>query len=92
MTSELESALSQLEGWQRLESPVAAIKKSFHFADFKLAWAFMSYVALHAEAMNHHPDWSNVYNRVHIMLTTHEVGGLSFKDVQLAQHIERYVE
>jgi 4a-hydroxytetrahydrobiopterin dehydratase len=69
---------------------VTAIEKSFQFADFKHAWAFMSYVALHAEAMDHHPNWSNVYNNVRIQLSTHDAGGLSAKDITLANAIENY--
>jgi len=68
-----------------------AIARSFTFADFSAAWGFMSRVALLAEAHNHHPDWSNVWNRVHIALTTHDAGGLSEKDIRLAQAIDQLV-
>lgn len=66
-----------------------ALHRSFRFADFSAAWGFMSRVALLAEAQDHHPEWSNVYNRVEITLTTHDAGGLSGRDVRLAQGIDR---
>ncbi len=69
-----------------------AIERGFKFADFSAAWGFMSRVALLAEAQGHHPDWSNTYNRVSIVLTTHDAGGLSDRDVRLAQAIDRMVQ
>ncbi len=80
-------ALAELSGWRLVEDR-DAIQKSFRFKDFNQAWAFMSRVAPAAEAMNHHPEWSNVYNRVEIVLTTHDCGGLSERDIQLARKIE----
>ena len=65
-----------------------AIERSFRFSDFSAAWAFMSRVALLAEKMDHHPEWSNVYNRVTITLTTHDAGGLSARDVGMAAAID----
>ena len=65
-----------------------AIVRSFAFADFSEAFAFMTRVALIVEKMDHHPDWSNVYNRVDIALTTHDAGGLSARDIAMAQAIE----
>ena len=65
-----------------------ALTRDLCFADFSSAWGFMSRVALAAEAANHHPEWSNVYSRVSITLTTHDVGGLSEKDGALAQAID----
>ena len=65
-----------------------ALRRSFRFADFSAAWAFMSRVALLAERHDHHPEWSNVYNRVEIALTTHDAGGLSQRDIKLAQAID----
>ena len=62
--------------------------KNFCFADFNKAFGFMTRVALMAEQMNHHPEWFNVYNKVQITLSTHDVGGLSQKDVKLAKFIE----
>ena len=82
-------ALVELSGWDPVEGR-DAIQKSFRFKDFNQAWGFMSRVALAAEAMNHHPEWSNVYNRVDIVLTTHDCGGLSERDIQLARKIEQF--
>ena len=65
-----------------------AIKKQFMFANFNEAFGFMTRVALKAETMNHHPEWFNVYNKVDIVLSTHDVGGLSDKDVTLATFID----
>jgi 4a-hydroxytetrahydrobiopterin dehydratase len=65
-----------------------AIRRSFRFRDFSEAWGFMARVALLAEAQDHHPEWSNVWNRVEITLTTHDAGGLSARDVRLAQAID----
>lgn len=81
------AAIAQLDGW----SDVAdrdAITKSFRFADFNAAWGFMTRVALKAEQMDHHPEWSNVYNRVVITLSTHDCGGVSELDVKLARAID----
>lgn len=66
-----------------------AITRDFKFEDFSAAWAFMSRVALLAEKHDHHPDWSNVYNRVSILLTTHDAGGLSERDLRMAQAIDQ---
>ncbi len=80
-------AQTDLPGWNPVEGR-DAIQKSFRFKDFNQAWGFMSRVALAAEAMNHHPEWSNVYNKVEIVLTTHDCGGLSERDIRLAEIIE----
>jgi 4a-hydroxytetrahydrobiopterin dehydratase len=65
-----------------------AITRSVSFADFSAAWGFMARVALLAEKHDHHPEWSNVWNRVEITLTTHDAGGLSARDVALAKGID----
>ena len=62
-----------------------AITKDFQFKSFKQAWAWMSEIALCAEQLDHHPEWSNTYNRVHVILTTHSCNGLSDLDVKLAK-------
>jgi 4a-hydroxytetrahydrobiopterin dehydratase len=69
-----------------------AIKRSFRFADFSAAWAFMTRVALLAEQQDHHPEWFNVYNRVDITLSTHDAGGLSERDVKLARAIDKLMD
>ena len=66
-----------------------ALCRRFAFPDFSQAWGFLSRVALLAETMNHHPEWSNVYGRVDITLTTHDAGGITWLDVQLARAIDR---
>lgn len=76
-----------LPHWRMVEGR-DAIARSFRFADFSAAWAFMSRVALLAEKHDHHPEWSNVYNRVEVVLTTHDAGGLSARDVALAQAMD----
>lgn len=86
--SERDAALAALEGWSRLAGR-DAIAGSFRFVDFNQAFGFMSRVALMAEKLDHHPEWSNVYNRVEIVLTTHDAGGLTEKDIELARFISR---
>jgi 4a-hydroxytetrahydrobiopterin dehydratase len=85
--SELSVALAGLAGWALREDSLA-ISRDFKFADFSEAFAFMTRVALLAERADHHPEWSNVYNRVHITLTTHDAGGLSQRDVKMAKAID----
>ncbi|XP_069892541.1 pterin-4-alpha-carbinolamine dehydratase 2 isoform X1 [Dipodomys merriami] len=75
-------------GWSEL-SDRDAIYKEFSFKNFNQAFGFMSRVALQAEKMNHHPEWFNVYNKVQITLTSHDCGGLTRRDVKLAQFIEK---
>jgi 4a-hydroxytetrahydrobiopterin dehydratase len=68
-----------------------ALRRIFKFADFSAAWGFMSRIALIAERMDHHPEWSNTYNRVRIVLTSHDVNGLSSRDVEMARAIDAVV-
>jgi 4a-hydroxytetrahydrobiopterin dehydratase len=79
---------TDLPGWAMLAGR-DAIARSFRFADFNEAWGFMCRVALLAEQQDHHPEWSNVWNRVDITLSTHDAGGLSARDVALAKAIDR---
>ncbi len=82
---ELTAALQRLEGWT-IENQ--KLHRDYKFADFAHAFGFMATAALLIEKMNHHPEWSNVYNRVSIDLTTHDVGGVTGKDLELAQLLE----
>ena len=83
--AEIEKALQDLPDWEHEDD---GIVKAFEFDDFKQAWAFMEKVAQVAEAMDHHPEWTNVYNKVLIRLSTHDAGGLTGKDFELARKIE----
>ena len=80
-------ALTQLKAWSH-EPERDAITRRFTFADFSQAFAFMTRVALLAEKADHHPEWSNVWNRVDILLTTHDAAGLSQRDLDMARAIE----
>ena len=82
-----KAALAKLPEWRAADDR-DAIVRSFKFADFSAAFGFMSRVALAAEKMDHHPEWSNVYNRVEILLSTHDAGGLSERDIALATIID----
>lgn len=84
---ERATALAGLAGWSLVEGR-DAIRRSFRFQDFNQAFGFMCRVALWAEKLDHHPEWSNVYNRVDIVLTTHDSGGLSERDIALAKLID----
>ena len=84
---ERAAALAGLPDWRALADRDAIVRE-LKFADFAAAWAFMSRVALLAEKMDHHPEWSNVYNRVSIVLSTHDAGGLSQRDVDMARAID----
>lgn len=88
-TEELPSALKPLTGWQ-LENN--SIIKEFKFLNFIGAFAFMTKIALAAEKMNHHPDWSNVYNRVRVRLSTHDADGITDLDIKLAQQIDKFYQ
>ncbi|MGP1274168.1 MAG: 4a-hydroxytetrahydrobiopterin dehydratase [Caulobacterales bacterium] len=83
-----EAALEQLPGWIRVEGSRDAITRTLKFEDFNAAFGFMTRVALKADAMNHHPEWFNVYNRVEIVLTTHDCDGVSALDVEMARFID----
>ncbi|MDZ7865465.1 4a-hydroxytetrahydrobiopterin dehydratase [Acidovorax sp.] len=86
---ELATQLPSLTGWTHAEARGGLITKEFQFADFVQAFGFMAQVALHAERMNHHPEWSNVYHRVSVTLTTHDVDGISAKDIEMATLMNR---
>ena len=82
-----DAALAELGGWTPVEGR-DAIRKSYRFKDFSEAFGFMARVALLAEKADHHPEWFNVYNKVDIVLTTHDADGLSARDVKLAKAID----
>lgn len=88
--AERTTALAGLPGWTPGDDG-RAIARAFTFADFAEAFAFMTRVALAAERADHHPDWRNSWNRVEIVLTTHDAGGLTVRDVALARAIDRMV-
>ncbi len=85
--AERDQALARLPDW-RFDSDANAIVRDFKFHNFTDAFAFMTKVALLAEAADHHPEWTNVYNKVHIALSTHTAGGVTEKDVDLAEDID----
>lgn len=87
---ERESWLAALPNWTPARGG-DAIERKFKFADFSEAFGFMTRVALLAEKRDHHPEWFNVYNRVEITLTTHDAGGLSLRDVEMAEAIDALV-
>jgi 4a-hydroxytetrahydrobiopterin dehydratase len=96
MAAKLDNAqkakvLADLKGWSH-EAKRDAIVKTFVFANFVEAFGFMTKAALVAERMDHHPEWSNVYKTVNVLLTTHDAGGLTMKDVELARAMDAAFE
>ncbi len=89
--AERADALDGLSDWDYDEAR-DAITRSIVFTDFAEAFGFMTQVALIAEKMDHHPEWTNVWNRVEILLTTHDAGGLSTRDVELAEAIDSILD
>ncbi len=85
--AERAALATDLPAWRMVEGR-DAIARQFTFANFSQAWGFMSRVALLAEQQDHHPEWSNVWNKVEIVLTTHDADGLSGRDVKLAKAID----
>ena len=79
---------TRLPGWHLVQGR-DAISRTFTFKDFNAAFGFMTRAALVAEAMNHHPEWSNVWNRVDVTLSTHDAGGLTERDLKLAEAMDR---
>ena len=82
----IAGALAALDGWSRSADGIA-IEKRFKFKSFREAFGFMTQAALAAEKFNHHPEWFNVYNRVDVVLSTHDAGGLTQLDIELAHGI-----
>ena len=86
---DLKTALKRLPDWQ-LAKDREAITRKFQFVDFDAAFAFMTRCALLAAKMDHHPEWSNIYNRVEVLLATHDDNGVSQKDIDLATAMDGY--
>jgi 4a-hydroxytetrahydrobiopterin dehydratase len=82
-----KEAVEKLTGWKAVDGR-DAITRQFKFADFNAAFGFMTRVALKADKMDHHPEWSNVYNKVDVVLTTHDAGGVTDKDIELAMFMD----
>jgi 4a-hydroxytetrahydrobiopterin dehydratase len=90
LTDDVRSrALARLSGWSEVKGR-DAIAKTFVFADFNAAFGFMTRVALVAEKMDHHPEWSNVYKTVNVTLSTHDAGGLTELDIKLAEAMDKF--
>lgn len=87
--TERTQALATLAGWEEV-SGRDAIARVFLFRDFNAAFGFMGRVALLAEKMDHHPEWRNVYNRVEVTLTTHDAGGLTGRDIEMARAMDAW--
>ena len=90
-SANLEKLLAGLPQWRYRAERGGSITRDCVFVDFSEAFAFMTRVAMLAEQHNHHPEWSNVYNRVSITLTTHDASGLSLRDIDLAQRIDHLI-
>ena len=87
----VKAALAKLDGWSEVNGR-DAISKRFTFADFNTAFGFMARAALVAEKLDHHPEWFNVYNKVEVTLATHDAGGVTERDVTLAEAMNRLAE
>ena len=87
-TNKIEESLTTLKGWSLKEG---MIEKTFKFKDFKEAFSTMTRIAFECEQQSHHPNWENVYNTLTIKLSTHDAGGVTQKDIDLAQTIENIV-
>lgn len=85
---DVAEALKGLPSWSEHAGDRPAIERRLTFADFNAAFGFMTRVALRADKVDHHPEWSNVYNRVEVLLTTHDAGGVTSKDVEMAGFID----
>lgn len=86
---DLKAALKRLPDWKLMDQR-EAITRKFQFVDFDAAFAFMTRVALKAAAMDHHPEWFNVYNKLEVTLATHDAGGVTLKDIELATAMDGY--
>jgi 4a-hydroxytetrahydrobiopterin dehydratase len=86
-----KAALAKLKGWSEVDGR-DAISRKFTFKDFNEAFGFMARAALIAEKLDHHPEWFNVYNTVEVTLATHDAGGVTERDLELAQEMNRLAE
>jgi len=86
---DIKKKFDEVEGWEKVSDGRDAYTKLFKFSDFKEAFSFMASIALKAEEINHHPEWKNVYNKVNITLTTHDLGGMSKLDYDMALFAEK---
>ena len=87
--TEINKKLEKLEGW---EFPENSIQTKFEFEDFKETFSIMTRIAFEAEAQQHHPEWTNVYNTLSITLSTHDAGGVTEKDFKMAKTIEDLIQ
>ncbi len=87
-TDEINTKLQNLNGWKFMNE---GIEKDFTFMDFNQAFAFLTRIAMLSEKMNHHAEWSGVYNKVHIRLSTHDAGGVTENDTSMAASIETFI-
>jgi len=87
---DIHKQFKNIGGWKKNTDGREAYSKLFKFLDFKEAFSFMTSIAMKAEQINHHPEWENVYNKVKITLTTHDVGGVSKLDYEMAIFAEKY--
>ncbi len=86
--TQINQALQKLEGWEFVDN---AIETTLEFTNFKEAFTVMTRIAFEAEAMQHHPEWTNVYNQITIKLSTHDAGGVTEKDIDLALIIDQII-
>ena len=87
--SDINKQFREMQGWDKTSDGREAYYKLFSFSDFKQAFSFMTSIAMKAEEINHHPEWENVYNKVKITLTTHDIGGVSELDYDMALFAEK---
>ena len=87
---DIRNKFQKIKGWEKVSDGRDAYTKVFKFSDFKQAFSFMTSIAMKAEQINHHPEWENVYNKVIITLTTHDVGGVSKLDYDMALFADKY--
>ncbi|MFN3228488.1 MAG: 4a-hydroxytetrahydrobiopterin dehydratase [Asticcacaulis sp.] len=85
---DLDAVLALFPGWERAKGDREGLFRVFTFRDFNQAFGFMTRVALYADKSDHHPEWFNVYNRVEVLLTTHDAGGVTERDIEMARFMD----